>query len=1015
MIRKLRYTLLGVLLIHCSYVFSQNKWQQEVNYKIDVTLNDEDHILNGLIRLEYINNSPHSLDSIYFHLWPNAYRDQNSAFAKQQLEDGHTEFYFSSEEDKGYIDSLDFSVNDQPAKFSFTKDHQDICILYLNKSLKSGDTAIITTPFRVKIPKTFSRLGHQGESYQISQWYPKPAVFDHKGWHPMPYLNLGEYFSEFGRYEVSITLPENYVVAATGDLQNEDELEKLFELDSITRSKYHIDDESDEGVLIPGFKGMDKKIFPESSLQTKKLTYIQENVHDFAWFADKRYNVLTESFSLPGSGKNVQSFVFFTDYNGDLWKNALKYVTEATKFYSAKIGDYEYNQVSAVEGSLVAGSGMEYPTITVIGDVTTSTELETIVVHEVGHNWFYGMLGSHERLHPWMDEGINSYYENLFFKTHYPNRSLIPGGINSGLARYFGLADISYSELLDYIARSVARENLDQPIGSSAPELTEINTGLIVYGKAALAFNYLMHYLGEDGFNEIMQDYFIQWKFRHPYPEDVVDVFQKYVQDDLSWFFDDIINTTKKVDYKIKSVEKEGLGYSIRLKNTGQIAAPIPVSAVKNHEILQTIWVSGFDEDTIIQMTLSAEPDYFRIDEEEITLDFDRANNTWYTRSFSKIEPLRLQLFGSLENTYKNEIFLTPVIGWNNYDKFMAGAAIYNTLLPRKNIELTMLPLYDFRTNSLVGMGDVTFNIFPGKGFLQKIDFGLAVKSFHYDDFKFEQRYFKWQPFLKGTLRKQDLRSSKQSVIRLRRVMVEQDEVRSQGPYLLEFKKIQENYYIDELEYQFQNKRSINPFNFTVTAQHYEDFVKTSLLANYQISLKKKDIFLLFFAGVFSKDPDLSYRFEYNVSAITGSRDYMYDHLYFGRSEFEGFWYQQVHVADGGLKIRTDKFPFGRTDDWIASFNVEVPLPKFPIYIYAEAATTGEVWAQKFNTEKILWDMGISLTLPKDIFEIYFPILMSEDLKQAFHANGKNYFQRITFMINLDRMNPIERIRNIKL
>ena len=186
-----------------SICFGQDYWQQEVNYSIQVELNDIEHSLEGEETFEYINNSPDQLNKIYIHVWPNAYENGTTALAQQQYSDGNNQLKHISDKDKGSIKKLDFSVNGEKAKWEFHH-HHDIVILTLNQTLNPGGRIIVSTPFTVKIPTgSISRLGHIGQSYQITQWYPKPAVYDKEGWHYMPYLNQGEFYSEFGSFDVS--------------------------------------------------------------------------------------------------------------------------------------------------------------------------------------------------------------------------------------------------------------------------------------------------------------------------------------------------------------------------------------------------------------------------------------------------------------------------------------------------------------------------------------------------------------------------------------------------------------------------------------------------------------------------------------------------------------------------------------------------------------------------------------------------------------------------------------------
>ena len=271
--KNINLLLLTILFFNSSFVFSQEYFQQEVNNKIDVKLDDQAKTLDGSIEIEYINNSPDTLEAIYFHLWPNAYKNNETAYALQQLEMRSTDFYYYTEEQRGYIDSLKFIVNDEKAEFRIDEKNIDIGLLILPNALSPRDTITISTDFFVKIPEVISRLGYSGNNFYISQWYPKPAVYDEFGWHPMSYLDMGEFYSEFGRFEVSITLPEDYIVASTGNLITKKELQKLEDYAVACKSNRQSD------IFTP----------QDSVPNLKTIKYIENNIHDFAWFASKDF------------------------------------------------------------------------------------------------------------------------------------------------------------------------------------------------------------------------------------------------------------------------------------------------------------------------------------------------------------------------------------------------------------------------------------------------------------------------------------------------------------------------------------------------------------------------------------------------------------------------------------------------------------------------------------------------------------------------------------------------------
>ena len=314
-IRQLLITVLAINGI-CYQSISQGYFQQKVNYRIQVTLDDRNNELNAFETIEYINNSPDTLHFIYFHLWPNGYSNNNTELAKQLLSSKGKQKLFKDPELNGYIDSLEFKVDGQLVQWNLLSGQPDICCIKLNYAISHGDSIKISTPFHVKIPKgVTSRLGHIGESYQISQWYPKPAVYDKNGWHQMAYQDQGEFYSEFGSFDVSITFPDNYTVGATGNLQNDQETARMNSLASDTTWRTNTVSE--------------KVDFPPSSTQMKTLRYTENQIHDFAWFADKRFHVMKGEVKLPDSGREVTTWLLFTNQQANIWKNAIPYVNNA--------------------------------------------------------------------------------------------------------------------------------------------------------------------------------------------------------------------------------------------------------------------------------------------------------------------------------------------------------------------------------------------------------------------------------------------------------------------------------------------------------------------------------------------------------------------------------------------------------------------------------------------------------------------------------------------------------------
>jgi hypothetical protein len=465
--------LLFFIHIFVAKTFCQQKYrQQRTDYKIAVTLNDDDNTLSGYEIIDYYNNAPDTLKFIWIHIWPNAYKNDRTAFSDQLLQNGRTDFYFSDEDKRGYINRLAFKVDKQNATTEDHPQHQDIIKLILPHAIAPGEKIKIETPFHVKLPYNFSRGGHIDKSYQLTQWYPKPAVFDKTGWHEMPYLDQGEFYSEFGSFDVDITLPKKYIVAATGNLKNE----------------------TADGEL-------------------KTMSFNENNVHDFAWFADKNFIEEKDTMQLGNRSINVKVYHFADEKN--FWKDAVNYTKNAVRTRSEWVGEYPYDNVSVVENSAATGGGMEYPTITLLNAGGSSGALESVIEHEVGHNWFYGILATNERDFPWMDEGMNTFYDRRFdaaAKGQKNRNMFLPENsfINKRLPEH--------SEQI--ILETATGAKRDQPINTVAQKFSALNSNIIAYTKTAEWLKLIEDKVGMQIFDKIMQTYYTRWKFKHPYPED---------------------------------------------------------------------------------------------------------------------------------------------------------------------------------------------------------------------------------------------------------------------------------------------------------------------------------------------------------------------------------------------------------------------------------------------------------------------------------------------------------------
>ena len=978
-----------------SLLFAQSDWQQEVNYEIFVSLNDTEHTLDGKIQIDYHNNSPQTLDFIYIHLWANAYKDHTTALGKQLYQSGNDILKFGDDSLKGGYSKLNFQSSGNNLKWELDEKHQDIAKLYLPTGLKSGESIKISTPFMVKIPSgDISRLGHVGQSYQITQWYPKPAVYDKNGWHQMPYLNQGEFYSEYGSFDVKITLPDNYVVGSTGDLQGDEE-KNFLKAKSVETQSF---------LNGPEQKTRPKNEFPPSSTTTKTLHYKQSKVHDFAWFADKRYLVLQDEVELPHSKRMVTTYVMFTPRNANLWKDASEYIKDGTYYYSLWNGDYPYNQVTAVDGTISAGGGMEYPNVTVIGNSGDATSLEVVIVHEVGHNWFYGILGSNERDHGWMDEGLNTLNEIRYMQTKYPGNTQLSDQVLNGK---FHFDHLDYHDQADLMFQGIAKLGEDQPIETKSADFLAINYGIVMYQKTGLVFHYLKSYLGDELFDKCMSAYYEKWKFRHPQPEDLQEVIETVSGKKMDWFFHDLIQTTNHIDYKICKLK----GDEVTVKNSGQVNGPIPVTLYNKGGLSETIWFEpGTGKRT--QTVSGQKYDLAIIDSTNHIPEVNRSNNVFSNRKivFKKIEPLTLEPFIGNNDLNKTNLFWSPMLAYNKGDNLMIGAAFHNIAVTNNPYQYYIAPMYSFNRQMVSGQVDFHYTFLPAR-FVKQTKLGIGGRTFKLEDaVKGNNNFYAaLTPYLimnlgnrgnthpwshelmfKGLFRQDEPR-----------VIPNQQSYGGYGNYKIDFFRADHHWQTQfRADYHRNEGLNTNATRAMVASTYRYRYLKNKIKSWLEVRVFGGKVLEIKNANLTNGENSFA------LAGSNGAQDLFFDDLFFNRSRIALAQYTQRSSNQGGFNSTTS---YGYSNDWMFTGNLylDIPVKKVPAGVFLDYG----IFPSGLSTEAA-WNFGVALRIPK-IMQVSFPIFMSNNI--ASYYSTADYLKRIRFTLNMNLNTYSPKIKSLRI
>jgi hypothetical protein len=512
-------------------------WQQQVDYDINVTMDVDRYQYTGKQKLVYTNNSPETLDRVYYHLFFNAFqpgsemdvRSRNIADPDPRV---GSRIAALQPNEIGYLRVTNMKQDGATVK---TVEEGTILVVNLNKSLAPGQSTTLELDFNGQVPVQIRRSGRnnkEGVALSMTQWYPKMAEFDKYGWNTSPYI-AREFHGVWGDFDVRITLDKEYTIGGTGYLQNPKEIGHGYDRANTGPAK------GKNGKLTWHFKA--------------------PQVHDFAWAADKDF-----VHDIYKGANNVDLHFFYKDNDAirENWKQLQPVTNEFLKYFNQHVGDYPYQQYSVIQGG---DGGMEYAMCTLVTGERSFGSLAGVTAHEFAHSWFNHVLATNESKDEWMDEGFTTYISNLAMNEVFKEGKTNP---NSG----------SYRSYI-YLANS----------GKEEPQTThadhyEHNSayGISAYSKGSVFIAQLGYIVGDEVRDQIIKEYYNTWKFKHPDPNDFKRIAERVSGFDLEWYLRDWTMTTKTIDYAVENITADGNNAVATLLRKGQMAMPLDVEVTMN-------------------------------------------------------------------------------------------------------------------------------------------------------------------------------------------------------------------------------------------------------------------------------------------------------------------------------------------------------------------------------------------------------------------------------------------------
>ena len=658
----------------------------KADYTIEAVLHDSTQTVTAHQTVTYFNRSPHILHTLEWAIHPNAANGTETNLARESKRLYSRVLVYAEDKDLGSLEVSQVSIGGTPALWKVDPENPDLASLPLPTPLQPGDSITVEMDFTLHVPGMgLMRLERRGSNYNMTQWYPKLAVYDERGWNPYTYLEMGEFYEEFGDYDVSITVPKGYIVAATGTPVDENEIALLDSLSNEADRIYAIDDKKE---MKQAAKKYSTDLKADSTLGARTVHYTAKSVIDFAWFASKDFMVQIHKVKLPGSNREVRCETYVHPSHADVYKDAGKWLENTILFMSQQFGEYPYPKVAVVDQGPSSG-GMEYPMITLVGSFPFSGIEEFVIVHEVAHNWFFGILANDQREWPWLDESFATYATTLYLQHYYPEgRNLFDGKVaDLGLTFHASRTSQLYLALADEMG-------MEFPTTRPAEDYPNLAAySMMVYERGANAFLYLRHFVGEEKFDQAMREYLQSNWMNHPTRQDLVNSLERSTGMDLGWFFNDYLDLAVLPDFSIdlESVRQQGGDWQVayEIEDANKTVLPADIRFEGSNGESHEIWLKPGEEGIEQTIELPFKPVRAVVDPLNLSGDPNLSNN--YSR-----RPYRISLPLHLPNPEYRELFVMP---WANYqftEGLILGGRISNSLLLPGHPDISVTGGYGF-------------------------------------------------------------------------------------------------------------------------------------------------------------------------------------------------------------------------------------------------------------------------------------------------------------------------------
>jgi hypothetical protein len=895
-------------------------------------------------KIIYHNTSNDTLRTIYLNDWNNAYSTKKTPLAKRFEEEFSLKVHLAKSEQRGYTTITTLKNNaGNNLNFSSLKDHPDIIKVVVNEPVLPNERYELNLNYNLVIPDdTFTGIGiSANKEFNLKYWYLTPAVYNGK-WQIYSNKNLDDLYTPKANLNFEIKFPLGYTFVSelnTIDIQQ-------------TKNNQTI------------------KLYGENRVNTN---FVLVKFSEFKFVQTDDFTIVSD---IESKDITAEEKAIITD--------------KITSYITTSLGAYPHEKLLITKSDYKKDPlyGLnQLPNF--IRPFPDSFQYELKLLKTALKNYLDNTLLINPRKDYWLKEGIQIYYLMKYVETYYPDTKMIGTLAKVWGLRSFHAADLKYNDQFVLFYMQMARTNRDQALTTSKDSLLKFNSNIASKYKAGIGLRYLDDFVNGNTVESTIAEYLTKNKLEITSSKVFEDLLKSSTHKDVDWFFTDYINSRKKIDFKIKDIEATEDSITLTIKNKRDNSVPVSLFTFNKDSIVKKTWIENINKSKTLTIPRD-ENTKFALNYDNTIPEFNlRDNYKSLNSNFLNNKPLQFRLIQDIEDPYYNQIFMMPLIEFENiYDGLTLGAKFYNKTLLRKRLNYKISPQYAINSKSLTGGASVyyTHNIENSNLFAINYGIGASYASFAEDAF-----VTRITPTLSFNFRdNSDFRSDEFKNLNFRFLSISRD-VGDDTIFEVD-NNITEvpDYNVFNVRYVSGKPGIISFKKWFYDLQFAQSFGKLSVNYEYRkLSQSNRQFNIRFFAGTFLYNKT-DRNSDYFSFALDRPTDYLFDYNYLGRSESSGIFSQQIIIAEGGFKSMLET-PFANR--WMTTVNTSTT-----IWRYIEAYADVGVIKNTGENPNFVYDSGIRLNLITDYFEVYFPIYSN----LGWEVGQSNYEERIRFLFTLD-------------